>query len=77
MQKPHNNVLSSDPKRFEGIKRDYTETDVEKLRGTFDIKHTLSKTLSEKLWKLLNTENYVNSLGSLSGNQAEIGRAHV
>ena len=49
MQKPGNTVLSADPKRFEGIKRDYTEKDVEKLRGTFDIEHTLSKTLSEKL----------------------------
>ena len=70
MQKPGNTVLSTDPKRFEGIKRDYTEKDVEKLRGTFDIQHTLSKTLSEKLWKLLNTSDYINSLGSLSGNQA-------
>ena len=32
MQKPGNTVLSTDPKRFEGIKRDYTEKDVEKLK---------------------------------------------
>ena len=49
MQKSGNSVLSADPKRFEGIKRDYTEKDVEKLRGTFDIEYTLSKTLAEKL----------------------------
>ena len=70
MQKLGDSALSTDPKRFEGIKRDYTEKDVQKLRGTFNIEHTLAKTLSEKLWKLLNTENYINSLGSLSGNQA-------
>ena len=70
MQKLGDSALSTDPKRFEGIKRDYTEKDVQKLRGTFNIEYTLSKTLSEKLWKLLNTENYINSLGSLSGNQA-------
>ena len=44
--------------------------DVEKLKGTFNIEYTLSKSQSEKLWNLLNTEIYVNTLGSLSGNQA-------
>jgi len=59
-----------DPKRFLGIKRDYSKKDVEKLKGTFNIEYTLSKTQSEKLWNLLNSEPYVNTLGSLSGNQA-------
>ena len=56
--------------RFKGIKRDYSEKEVEKLRGTFNIEYTLSKLLSQKLWNLLNTESYVSTLGSLSGNQA-------
>jgi len=56
--------------RFEGIKRDYSEKEIEKLQGTFNIEYTLSKLLSRKLWDLLNTENYVSTLGSLSGNQA-------
>ena len=60
----------SDPKRFLGIKRDYTKNDVEKLKGTFNIEYTLCKLQSEKLWNLLKTEPYVNTLGSLSGNQA-------
>ena len=59
-----------DLKRFAGIKRDYTEQEVEKLRGTFNIEYTLCKNQSQKLWKLLNSEPYVNTLGSLSGNQA-------
>ena len=62
--------VSFDLKRFAGIKRDYSKEDVEKLKGTFNIEYTLSKSQSEKLWNLLNTEPYVNTLGSLSGNQA-------
>ncbi len=62
--------VSYDLKRFAGIKRDYTEQEVEKLRGTFNIEYTLCKIQSQKLWKLLNSEPYVNTLGSLSGNQA-------
>ena len=57
-------------KRFAGIKRDYSKEDVEKLKGTFNIEYTLCKSQSEKLWNLLNVEPYVNTLGSLSGNQA-------
>jgi len=62
--------VSFDLKRFAGIKRDYTKEEVEKLKGTFNIEYTLCKSQSEKLWNLLNTESYVNTLGSLSGNQA-------
>jgi len=62
--------VSFDLKRFSGIKRDYSEQDVQKLRGTFYIEYSLSKSLSKKLWNLLNTEPHVSTLGSLSGNQA-------
>jgi len=62
--------VSFDLKRFAGIKRDYKKEEVEKLKGTFNIEYTLCKSQSEKLWNLLNTESYVNTLGSLSGNQA-------
>ena len=62
--------VSYDLKRFAGIKRDYTEQDVEKLKGTFNIEYSLCKNLSQKLWKLLNSEAYIKTLGSLSGNQA-------
>ena len=61
-KKSHN--VSFDLKRFVGIKRDYTEHDVEKLKGTFNIEYTLCKLQSEKLWNLLNTEPYINTLGS-------------
>ena len=42
--------VSFDLKRFSGIKRDYKEKDVEKLKGTFNIEYTLCKAQSEKLW---------------------------
>ena len=62
--------VSFDLKRFAEIKRDYSKHDVEKLKGTFNIEYTICKSQSEKFWNLLNTEPYVNTLGSLSGNQA-------
>ena len=62
--------VSFELKRSAEIRRDYSERDVEKLRGTFNIEYTLCKSQSEKLWNLLNTEPYVKALGSLSGNQA-------
>ena len=57
-------------KKNSEILRDYTEKDVEKLRGSFNIEYSLCKNLSQKLWKSLNEEPYINTLGSLSGNQA-------
>jgi len=57
-------------KRLESVIANYSEEDVEKLRGTFNVEYTVSKNLSKKLWKLLNTEKYINTLGGLSGNHA-------
>src|SRR5258706_6179911 len=56
--------------RWKGIKRGYTAADVVRLRGSLAIEHTLAKRGAEKLWKLLNTEPFVNALGALTGNQA-------
>jgi isocitrate lyase len=56
--------------RWKGIQRPYTAEDVIRLRGSIDIEHTLARKGSEKLWKLLNEENYINALGALTGNQA-------
>ena len=62
--------VSYDLKRFAGIKRDYTSEQVERLRGSIKIEHTLCKLQSKKLWELINSEPYVSTLGSLSGNHA-------
>jgi isocitrate lyase len=56
--------------RFHGIVRPYTARDVERLRGTVRVEHTLARLGATRLWELLNTRDYVHSLGALSGNQA-------
>ncbi|WP_338863625.1 isocitrate lyase [Myxococcus stipitatus] len=57
-------------RRFEGIKRNYTDKDVKKLRGSLPISYTLAEVGSTRLWELLHTEDYINALGALTGNQA-------
>ncbi|AOH56057.1 isocitrate lyase [Peribacillus muralis] len=56
--------------RWTGIKRPYTAEEVIKLRGSIDIEQTLARRGSEKLWDLLKTEDFINALGALTGNQA-------
>ncbi len=61
---------SSDPDRFAGISRDFTPADVERLSGSFRVRHTLAEMGARRLWQLLKTEPYVNTLGALTGMQA-------
>lgn len=56
--------------RWNGVERPYTAEEVIKLRGSIDIEHTLARRGAEKLWKLVNEEDFVNALGALTGNQA-------
>ena len=56
--------------RWNGVERPYSAEEVLKLRGSIDIEHTLAKRGSEKLWKLMNEEDFVHALGALTGNQA-------
>ena len=60
----------TDPDRFAGIRRDYTQAEVARLAGSFRIKHTLAENGANRLWHLLKTEPYVHTLGALTGNQA-------
>jgi isocitrate lyase len=60
----------SDPERFAGVRRDYSPAEVERLSGSFRIRHTLAEMGAQRLWHLLKTEPYVNTLGALTGNQA-------
>jgi isocitrate lyase len=59
-----------DPERFAGIRRDYSPAEVERLSGSFRVRHTLAEMGAARLWHLLNTEPYVHTLGALTGNQA-------
>ena len=56
--------------RWKGVTRSYSAADVVRLRGSVPIEHTLAKRGCEKLWNLVNTEPFVNTLGALTGNQA-------
>lgn len=58
------------PERFAGIRRDYTAQDIERLRGSVQVEHTIARRTANKLWELLHSEPHVPALGALSGNQA-------
>ncbi len=56
--------------RWIGIKRTYTAEDVVRLSGTIRVRHTLAELGAERLWHLLQSRDYINALGALTGNQA-------
>ncbi len=58
------------PGRFDGIRRDYTPEDVARLAGSFRVQHTLADMGARRLWQLLKTEPFLNTLGALTGMQA-------
>jgi isocitrate lyase len=61
---------SADPHRWDGIQRRYSPEDVERLRGSVTIEHTLARLGAERLWALMQERPYVHALGALTGNQA-------
>ncbi|MDP8913438.1 MAG: isocitrate lyase, partial [Pseudomonadota bacterium] len=63
-------VVPASSGRFEGIKRPYDEAEVERLRGSVPIEYSLARRGANRLWELLKSEDYINALGALSGNQA-------
>jgi isocitrate lyase len=56
--------------RWDGIERLYTEEEAERLRGTIRVEHTLARLGAERLWQLLQDEDYVAALGAMTGGQA-------
>jgi isocitrate lyase len=63
-------LVPAPPRRFDGIERTYGVADVERLRGSLAVEHTLARRGANRLWELLQNEDYVHALGALSGNQA-------
>ena len=63
------NNWNNDP-RWQGIRRPYSADDVDRLRGTVHIEHTLAQIGAKRLWNLLQKESFVAALGALTGNQA-------
>jgi isocitrate lyase len=56
--------------RVDGVTRPYTKEDVERLRGSVHIEHTLARLGAERLRELLAGDGFVRALGALSGGQA-------
>src|SRR5438128_12276620 len=56
--------------RWKGITRAYGTEDVERLRGSIEIEHTLAQLGAERLWNLLHMQSCVPALGAMTGNQA-------
>jgi isocitrate lyase len=56
--------------RWDGIERPYGTAEVERLRGSVHIEHTLARLGAERLWTLMQEKPYVAALGALTGAQA-------
>ena len=59
-----------DDPRWKGIERPYPAEEVVRLRGTLPIEYSLARHGAERLWRQLDSEDFVNALGALTGNQA-------
>ncbi|HEY5650143.1 MAG TPA: isocitrate lyase [Acidimicrobiia bacterium] len=56
--------------RWHGITRPYTAEEVVRLRGSLRESYAVATAMSERLWELMTTTDYVNALGAMSGGQA-------
>ncbi|MEM9290088.1 MAG: isocitrate lyase [Acidobacteriota bacterium] len=63
-------VPTAHPDRFQGVQRPYAPADVDRLRGSVPVEHTLARLGAERLWRLMKERPYVNALGALTGHQA-------
>ncbi|MCQ0988902.1 isocitrate lyase [Jiella marina] len=66
----YNLVPSAPEGRYDNIERSYSVEDVQRLRGSVQIKYTLAENGANRLWQLIHSEDFVNSLGAMTGNQA-------
>ena len=67
MAKTFEQLVPAPAGRFDGISRPYSPAEVEKLRGSVHVAHTLAEKGANRLWNSLKTEPYVNSLGAVTG----------
>jgi isocitrate lyase len=56
--------------RWKGVERPYTAEDVDRLRGTVHVEHSLARLGAERLWQMMHEDEYVAALGAMTGNQA-------
>jgi isocitrate lyase len=60
---------ATDP-RWAGVSRPYSAADVVRLRGSVQVEHSLARQGALRLWSLLQSEDYINALGAMTGGQA-------
>jgi isocitrate lyase len=58
------------PDRWRNIARSYSQADVARLSGSLPMRHTLAENGARRLWELLQSEDFVPTLGTFTGNQA-------
>ncbi|MCK0208939.1 isocitrate lyase [Starkeya koreensis] len=58
------------PERWQGIRRTYTPADVARLSGSLRVEHTLAQNGARRLWELLQSQDYVPTMGTYTGIQA-------
>jgi len=56
--------------RFAHVRRDYDMAEVVKLSGSVRVEYSLARRGADKLWGLLHSEDYLHTLGAMTGNQA-------
>jgi isocitrate lyase len=56
--------------RWRGVERPFTADEVVRLRGSLRVEHTIARRGADQLWALLSTDDYVQTLGALTGGQA-------
>jgi len=56
--------------RWDGIERDYSAEEVVRLQGSFIEAHTIASMMADQLWEKLNSHDYINALGAMTGGQA-------
>ncbi|MBA3558800.1 MAG: isocitrate lyase [Gemmatimonadaceae bacterium] len=56
--------------RWRGIERSYTAEDVVRLRGSVRVEHSLAQQGAQRLWEMMNSDDYIHTFGALTGAQA-------
>ena len=56
--------VAAGPDRWAGIHRSYSSADVDRLRSSVRVHHTLAQVGARRLWELLTSRDYVHALGA-------------
>jgi len=60
----------ADNPRWANVTRNYSAEDVVRLRGSVQEEYTIARRGAEKLWDMVNKEDYINCMGAITAGQA-------